>query len=135
MAWLRSHGFEPLDLGVNSDASVDYPDFAFAVADKVARGEAGRGVLVCDTGIGMSIAANKVADVRAALVHDAKTAERTRQHNDANVVVLAADSTTPDELGDILEKFLNTSYEGGRHDRRLEKIHQYELTHLEEPLP
>ena len=128
-AWLRSHGHEAVDFGVNAEGPVDYPDYAFPVAERVSRGELDRGVLVCDTGIGMAIAANKVPGVRAAVVTDPAVARRTRQHNDSNILVLAAESTPPENVGPLLEAFLEAHYEGGRHDRRLAKIHEYELRH------
>lgn len=130
--WLTEHGHEVTDFGTNGDASVDYPDFAFPVAERVGSGALDRGVLVCDTGIGMAIAANKVENVRAAVVDGPELARVTRTHNNTNVLVLAAVRTAPDAVGPILEAFLLSPYEGGRHDRRLDKIHQYELTHDKE---
>ena len=127
--WLTDHGHEAVDFGTQGDASVDYPDFAFPVAEAVGTGRLDRGVLICDTGIGMAIAANKVEDVRAAVVGEADLAIRTRSHNNTNVLVLAGVKTAPQDVGPILQAFLETAYEGGRHDRRLEKIHQYELAH------
>lgn len=127
--WLREHGHEVTDFGTQGDASVDYPDFAFPVAEAVGTGVLDRGVLVCDTGIGMAIAANKVENVRAAVVDDPDLARRTRTHNNTNVLVLAGVRTAPEAVGPILEAFLDSAYEGGRHDRRLDKIHQYEITH------
>lgn len=110
------------DRGTNSTASVDYPDYARAVAEEVAAKQADLGILVCSTGIGMSMAANKVPGIRAAKVDTVFEAERSRQHNDANVLALGADTITEDQAYDIVDKWLATSFEGGRHERRVEKI-------------
>lgn len=110
------------DLGATSDASTDYPDYARAVARSVAEGRAEYGILVCTTGIGMSIAANKVPGVRAALVHTEEEAAAARRHNDANVLCLGARSTTPEKAAKIIEAFLTASFEGGRHERRVLKM-------------
>jgi len=115
-------GLEVQDLGPADTASVDYPDFAHAVAGAVARGEAERGILICGTGIGMSLAANRHPEVRAALCHDAFTAEMARRHNDANVLCIGARSTGPGVAEQIVRIFLETAFEGGRHQRRVEKI-------------
>ena len=115
-------GLEFQDLGPADTASVDYPDFAHAVAGAVARGEAERGILICGTGIGMSLAANRHPEVRAALCHDAFTAEMARRHNDANVLCIGARSTGPGVAEQIVGIFLETAFEGGRHQRRVEKI-------------
>jgi ribose 5-phosphate isomerase B len=115
-------GHEVRDLGPADTSSVDYPDFAHAVAKAVAAGEADRGILVCGTGIGMSLAANRHAGVRAALCHDAFTAEMARLHNDANVLCIGARSTGPGVAEQIVRIFLATPFEGGRHQRRVEKI-------------
>ncbi|HVP39034.1 MAG TPA: ribose 5-phosphate isomerase B [Candidatus Saccharimonadales bacterium] len=134
-AWLRAHGHEVVDFGTRTEGACDYPDYAFPVAEGVAGGRLDRGVLVCGTGIGMSIAANKVAGVRAALVSSAAGAAQTRAHNDANVLVLAGDTTPPAQVGDIVAAFLNGPYEGGRHDRRLGKIRDYERGHAQKGEP
>lgn len=118
---LAQQGHEVVDVGANSDQAVDYPDIAAAVASRVAAGEADRGVLICGTGIGMSIAANKFAQVRAAVCHDEFTAEICRRHNDVNVLCLSAD-VPPDRTARIVEVWLHTAFEGGRHARRVEKI-------------
>jgi ribose 5-phosphate isomerase B len=128
-AWLKAHGHQVVDFGTDSDASCDYPDFAFPVAEGVGQGRLDRGVLVCGSGIGMSIAANKVRNVRAALVTTAAAARLTRAHNDANVLVLASDSTPPDAVGDIVAAFMDGPFESDRHLRRVAKITAYETSH------
>lgn len=115
-------GFDVLDLGTNGPESVDYPDFANAVADTIRAGKARRGVLVCGSGIGVSIAANRHPGIRAALCHDAVTARLARQHNDANVLVLGARTTGLDVAKDCLRIFMDTAFEGGRHARRVAKL-------------
>jgi len=115
-------GHEVRDLGPADTTSVDYPDFAHAVARAVETGEAERGILVCGTGIGMSLAANRHPLVRAALCHDAFTAEMARRHNDANVLCIGSRSTGPGVAEQMVRIFLETSFEGGRHQRRVEKI-------------
>jgi ribose 5-phosphate isomerase B len=118
------------DVGTDSDESVDYPDFAAAVARAVAGGEVDRGVLVCGTGIGMALAANKVPGVRAAPVMDLETAKLAREHNDANVLALGARVTPPERALDIVRLFLKTEFEGGRHQRRLSKVTALEQSPL-----
>jgi ribose 5-phosphate isomerase B len=115
-------GMEPLDLGTNGPASVDYPDFADRLATALSEGRAERGVLVCGTGIGISIAANRHRHVRAALVHDMTSARLTRLHNDANVLCLGARVTGVDVAKDCLRVFLGTDFEGGRHQSRVAKL-------------
>ena len=123
---LDEMGVEYEDLGTRSTDSVDYPDYAERVARGVARGEAERGILVCGSGIGMEIAANKVPGVRAALAWNEETAELARRHNDANIVAVGG-RTTPQEIIDrIIRAFLTTDFEGGRHQRRIEKIKRLE---------
>jgi ribose 5-phosphate isomerase B len=119
-------GHEVSDEGTNSSVSVDYPDIASAVAEKVARGEVERGILVCGTGIGMSITANKFRGVRAAACNDSVTAEISRRHNDANVLCLAGDLLGQRNIDRLIEVWINTKFEGGRHARRLAKIAQIE---------
>ena len=119
---LVAAGYEVLDLGTHGLASVDYPDYAQAMAAALAEGRAHRGLLVCGTGIGISIAANRFAHVRAALVHDAFGARMCRQHNDANVLVLGGRTTGIEVARDCLSIFLNTPFEGGRHATRLAKF-------------
>ena len=113
------HSYE--DFGGYTTDPVDYPDIAQKVAEGVASGNFDRGILICDTGIGMSIAANKIKGIRAALCHDAFYAQRARQHTDANVLCLGTKGT-PDTVREIIEAFLNTQFEGGRHQKRLDKI-------------
>ena len=110
------------DVGTDSEDSVDYPDFAHRVAEAVGSGRVPRGVLVCGTGIGVSIAANRHADVRAALVWDEETARLSREHNDANVLALGGRTTEPALAERILETWLKTPFAGGRHGRRVAKI-------------
>ena len=110
------------DLGPSTAGSVDYPDFAGAVAGRVAGGGATFGILICGTGIGMAIAANKVPGIRAAVVWDEATARLSRQHNDANIMTLGGRTTPPAQVAGIVSAFLNTSFDGGRHALRVEKI-------------
>jgi ribose 5-phosphate isomerase B len=119
---LRALGDEVVDLGTASDASVDYPDYAERVARAVAENRDGYGLLVCGTGIGMAIAANKVAGVRAAVVTDPFTAEMARAHNDANVLALGARVTSPEVAEQATQVFRATEFAGGRHDARVKKI-------------
>jgi ribose 5-phosphate isomerase B len=122
VAWLRERGHAVLDCGTGGMASVDYPDFAHAVAAALAEGRACLGLLVCGTGIGISIAANRHAHIRCALAHDATGARLARQHNDANVLALGARLTGAEVARDALAAFLATEFEGGRHARRLAKL-------------
>ncbi len=122
VAAARAAGREIADLGPTDTSSVDYPDFAHRVAAAVAAGEAERGVLICGTGIGMSITANRHPGVRAALCHDAFTAEMARRHNDANVLCLGARVTGAGVAEQVLTVFLATGFEGGRHQRRVARI-------------
>ncbi|MEA2085468.1 MAG: ribose 5-phosphate isomerase B, partial [Chloroflexota bacterium] len=117
------HGYE--DFGCYTPESVDYPDIAREVAGAVARGDFERGILICDTGIGMSITANKVRGIRAALCHSAFSARRARQHNDANILCLAA-AEVGEGVGEIISAFFASEFEGGRHQRRLNKIRAME---------
>lgn len=120
---LSSAGHELTDFGAFSEESADYPDYAFAVAELVASGQAARGILVCSTGIGMSIAANKVTGIRAALAANQEAVQLTREHNDANVIALGAKFLSPDEANRLVDIFLTTEFSGGaRHSRRIEKI-------------
>lgn len=119
---LKEDGHAVLDLGTDGPASVDYPDFADALARALADGRASRGVLICGTGIGISIAANRHAHVRAALCHDVTTARLSREHNDANVLVLGARTTGIEIARDCLKAFLATPFAGGRHARRVDKL-------------
>lgn len=120
---LRSSGYEVLDMGTNDAAnSVDYPDFGKAVAEAVTSGKADGGLVVCGTGIGISIAANRHPGVRAALCHDVTMARLCREHNDANVLALGARLIGEAVAKDCLETFLNTEFAGDRHVRRVEKL-------------
>jgi len=119
---LKKAGHEVLDLGTNSADSVDYPDFANALAEAVKGGKAGRGVLVCGTGIGISIAANRHKGIRAALCRDTTDARLAREHNDANVLVLGGRTTGMETAKDIVNTFMTTPFSGGRHARRVAKL-------------
>ncbi len=121
---LKAQGYAVLDLGTNSADSVDYPDFGRKLAQTVADGQAQMGVVVCGTGIGISIAANRVAGCRAALCHDATSARLCREHNDANVLALGARLIGVETARDCLKAFLETPFAGGRHARRVEKLGQ-----------
>jgi ribose 5-phosphate isomerase B len=123
---LQQLGHEVLDFGTQGRESVDYPDFAFQVALAVSSGRVQRGILVCGTGIGMCIAANKVAGVRAAPCHDSITAEMSRRHNDANVLCLSADLLGEELIDRMVRIWLETEFESGRHARRVEKITRFE---------
>jgi len=122
VAELRARGEETLDVGTDGPASVDYPDFGREVAERVSRGEAARGVLICTNGIGMSIVANKFPGVRAALVGEATAARMAREHNDANVLVLGGGMMGKFHARELLRVFLETPFAGGRHQRRVDKI-------------
>jgi len=119
-------GHEAIDMGTFSADSVDYPDIAAEVAQKISRGEADRGILVCGTGLGMCIAANKIAGVRAAPCHDDITAELSRRHNDSNVLCLSADLLGERLIDRMIEIWLDTPFDGGRHARRVDKIKELE---------
>lgn len=122
-AELEARGFAALDLGAHGRESVDYPDFADALAAALEDGRASRGVLICGTGIGISIAANRHRHLRAAVCHDTTSARLARQHNDANVLALGARLVGPEVARDCLAVFLATAFEGGgRHDRRIAKM-------------
>ena len=128
-ALLLEKGMKMTDHGTHSRESCDYPDIALAVACDVARGKADRGILFCGSGIGMSITANKVAGVRAALCHDELTAQMARRHNDANVLCLPGDLVGDALMQSIVQVWLETEFEGGRHARRIEAIVAYERAH------
>ncbi len=119
---LNNLGHEVEDVGTKSDESVDYPDVAAVVAGKVSRGEVDRGILVCGTGLGMAIVANKFPGVRAAPCHDSVTAELSRRHNDLNVLCLSGDILGERLIDRLVETWLKTEFEGGRHQRRVEKV-------------
>ena len=126
MAHLDARGLEYKDFGTYSDASCDYPVYGKAVAKAVASGECERGIIICGTGIGISIAANKVHGIRAALCGDCFSAEATRQHNDANVLCMGGRVIGAGLAAEIVDVFLDTEFEGGRHARRVEKIMKLE---------
>ncbi|HRX83836.1 MAG TPA: ribose 5-phosphate isomerase B [Phycisphaerae bacterium] len=130
-ALLKSAGHEVRDYGCNTQESCDYPDLALPAADSIARGDNERAVLICGTGLGMSIAANKIHGVRAALCHDELTAELSRKHNDANALCLAADLLGEQLMRMIVETWLATNFEGGRHARRIEKLARLENNNSE----
>ncbi len=115
-------GHECIDFGTNDSNPVDYPDLAYSVAMAVSEKQVDKAILVCATGIGMSIAANKVKDIRAALCHDELSAQISRDHNDANVLCLSGDQVGEILLRKIVEVWLNTEFSGGRHERRVRKI-------------
>lgn len=119
-------GVEYVDFGTNSNESVDYPDYARKVGRAIASGEVKQGILVCGSGIGISIAANKVKGIRAALAWNEETAALARQHNDANVLALGARTTPPDTIPKIIKAWFNAEFEGGRHARRVEKFGEME---------
>ena len=123
---LQSAGYDVVDMGARTEESSDYPDFAFRVAESVSRGECARGLLICGTGIGMAIAANKVRGIRAAVVHDEETAAVSRSHNDSNVLCIGEKVAEGPLLEPILKIWLTTPFEGGRHARRVNKIVEYE---------
>jgi len=125
--YLQAAGHQVTDFGCDGAASCDYPDTTIPGALSIARGDADRGIFFCGTGIGTSIAANKVRGVRAALCHDELTAEMSRRHNDANVLCLPADLLGDELIRRVVDVWLRTEYEGGRHDRRLKKIADFEL--------
>ena len=120
--FLAEGGHDITDLGTTSDERVDYPDFGAAVGRAIATGDSEVGVCVCGTGIGISIAANKVKGVRAAVVHDVTSARLAREHNDANVVCIGARLTGPEVAQEALHAFLGASWQGGRHAGRIDKI-------------
>ena len=121
-SYLAEMKVDALDLGTYSEDSVDYPDVAVKVAEKVARGEVERGLLICGTGIGMSIVANRFPGVRAALCHDLYTARVSREHNNANILALGGRVTGKGLAREMLKVFLETEFQGGRHERRVKKI-------------
>ncbi len=124
--FVQAQGHTVIDLGSNSEDAVDYPEYAFALAEQVSGGEADRGVLICGSGIGMSIAANKVSGARAALVYDAETARLSREHNDSNIIVLPGRKVDPEEACRWLDTWLTTSFAGDRHARRVDSIDRYD---------
>lgn len=122
IGYLKNNGYEYVDFGTHTADSCDYPDYALPAAEAVARGECDRGIVVCSTGIGVSIVANKVRGVRCAHCHDTYCAEYTRRHNDANMLAMGEKVVGVGYALEIVEKFLTTEFEGGRHERRVGKI-------------
>lgn len=120
--YLAAHGHEIVDFGTNCADSCDYPDYALPAAEAVASGECERGILICSTGIGISIAANKVRGIRCAHCHDTYSAKYTRLHNDANMLAFGQKVIGEGLMLEIVDIFLNTEFEGGRHQRRVDKI-------------
>lgn len=123
---IRSKGHEVEDVGADGEESVDYPDFAEQVARKISAGEIDRGILICGTGIGMAITANKFKGVRAGTCTDEVTAEISRRHNNLNVLCLSADMVSPRTAERMVKIWIETEFEGGRHQRRLDKIAEIE---------
>lgn len=126
--WLEERGLEVVDFGCHSTESCDYPDFAEAAARAVGSGECEKGIVVCTTGIGVSICANKVKGVRCALCADTLSAEMTRRHNNANMLALGAGILGKNLAQRIVEVWLDTEFEGGRHQRRVDKMMKIEET-------
>lgn len=124
--WLQGQGYEVQDRGVHSHDSMDYPDIAAEVAQAVGSGQFKRGILVCGSGIGVAISANKIPGVRAARCHDPLSAALSRQHNDANILTLGERLITPTVAEQVLESWLKHDFEGGRHQRRVDKIKDLE---------
>jgi len=129
--WLLEHGYEVQDVGTHSTESVDYPDYAVQVGEAVASGKAERGLLICGTGVGMAIAANKIPGVRAAFCPDLFTARMSREHNDANILTLGARIMGRELALEILSLWFATDFAGGRHTARLEKIRAIEQRRTE----
>lgn len=125
-AFVQSLGHEVEDYGVYTDESSDYPDVALRVAEDVVRGKGERGILICGTGVGMSIAANKVRGIRAALCHDVFSARASREHNNANILAMGERVIGKGLAREIVRVWLETDFQGGRHARRVEKIERYE---------
>lgn len=122
LEYLKKNGYEIMDFGTCTAESCDYPDFVLPAAEAVASGECERGILVCSTGIGVSIVANKVKGIRCAHCHDTYSAKYTRLHNDANMLAFGQKIIGDGLMLEIVETFLNTEFEGGRHQRRIDKI-------------
>ena len=129
LSFLKKKGYEVVDFGTNSGESVDYPDFILKAAESVSKGNCEKAIGVCYTGIGSSITANKVKGVRASLVHSVKEAELTRAHNDSNMLILGSGFLPEELLIPIIETWLATPFEGGRHVERVNKIRDYEQKH------
>lgn len=125
-AYLENRGIEVRDLGTNNGDSVDYPDFGERVGKAISTGEADKGILICGTGIGMSIVANKFPGVRAALIWDDFTARMSKEHNNANIIVMGGRMLTAENAKEMVGVWLDAEFEGGRHQKRLDKIAQIE---------
>lgn len=126
IAWIKENGSQAVDFGPNSEESVDYPDYALKTAQAVAQGKAERGIVICYSGIGVSVTANKIKGIRAALCQTVEQAELSRKHTDANVLALPAGFVKKDLAKKIVEAWLQTKFEGGRHERRILKIKEIE---------
>lgn len=124
--FLKMLGVEPIDMGTFNEDSVDYPDFGVLVAEKVSRGELEKGILICGTGIGMSMVANKFPRIRAALVNDLYSARCSREHNDANILIIGGRIVGKELAKEIVKVWLETPFAGGRHKKRLDKIEALE---------
>ena len=124
--FLKEKGVDVLDMGTNGNESVDYPDYGIPVAEKVSRGELNKGILICGTGIGMSIVANKFSNVRAALVNDVYSATMAKEHNDANILVIGGRIAGKGLAREMVKAWLEAKFEGGRHQKRLNKIKEIE---------
>ena len=129
---LIKNGYEVSDKGTYSDDSVDYPDFSIKVAESILNGEADRGILMCGTGLGISIAANKIPGIRAALVSECFSAKMSKEHNDANILALGGRVTGPDLALEIVDVWLKAEFQGGRHERRINKVKDIEKKYLKE---
>ena len=124
--FLKEKGVAILDMGTNGSESVDYPDYGIPVAEKVSRGELNKGILICGTGIGMSIVANKFSNVRAALVNDVYSATMAKEHNDANILVIGGRIAGKGLAREMVKVWMEAKFEGGRHQKRLDKIKEIE---------
>lgn len=131
VAELRKLGYEPQDLGARTPEPTDYPDYAHPLAQEISRGDARRGILLCGSGIGMDIVANRYPHVRAALAWKPEIAELSRRHNDSNVLVLPSRYMSDDEATETMIRWLKTEFEGGRHERRVEKIDHTETANTQ----
>ena len=129
---LLAEGHEVVDLGTRNEDSTDYPDYAAGVARRVMAGDSERGILVCSSGVGMAIAANKINGIRAALAANPDEVRLTRAHNDANILTIGAKFTPENDAAEMIDIFLDTAFDGGRHSRRIAKIAELERTQIEE---
>jgi ribose 5-phosphate isomerase B len=125
-AFLESLGVKAIDMGTFNEDSVDYPDFGILVTEQVSRGELGKGILICGTGIGMSMVANKFPGIRAAVANDLYSSRCSREHNDANILIIGGRIVGKDLAKEIVKVWLETPFAGGRHKRRIEKIEALE---------